>query len=137
MSYDVRPGRVQSDTAGAAARRAPEAVTAPIGKGGRSSPLCPTVYSSGVNFILYSRDALRVDLLFFDREDDSRPSRTISLDPVVNRPSHYWHAFVPGVQPGQLYGFRAYGPYDPSSGLRFDATKVLLYPLGRGVFSRR
>ena len=75
MSYDVRPG-VQSDTAGAAARRA---VTAPIAKAGRSSPLGPTVYSNGVNFSLYSRDALRVDLLFFDREDDSRPSRTISL----------------------------------------------------------
>src|SRR6516165_5996221 len=128
MSYDVRPGGVQSDTAGAAARRAPEAVTAPIAKPGRSSPLGPTVYPSGVNFSLYSRDALRVDLLFFDREDDSRPSRTISLDPVVNRTNHYWHAFVPGVQPGQLYGFRAYGRYDPSSGLRFDATKVLLDP---------
>jgi glycogen operon protein len=132
MSYDVRPG-VQSDTAGAAARRAPEAVTAPIAKAGRSSPLGPTVYSSGVNFSLYSRDALRVDLLFFDREDDNRPSRTISLDPVVNRSNHYWHAFVPGVQTGQLYGFRADGPYDPSSGLRFDATKVLLDPYGRGV----
>src|SRR6516165_9592096 len=133
MSYDVRPGGVQSDTAGAAARRAPEAVTAPIAKPGRSSPLGPTVYPSGVNFSLYSRDALRVDLLFFDREDDSRPSRTTSLDPVVNRTNPYWHAFVPGVQPGQLYGFRAYGPYDPSSGLRFDPTKVLLDPYGRGV----
>ena len=133
MSYDVRPGGVESDTAAAAARRAPEAVTAPIAKAGRSSPLGPTVYSGGVNFSLYSRDALRVDLLFFDREDDNRPSRTISLDPVVNRTNHYWHAFVPGVQPGQLYGFRAYGPYDPSSGLRFDATKVLLDPYGRGV----
>jgi glycogen operon protein len=40
---------------------------------------------------------------------------------------------VPGVQPGQLYGFRADGPYDPSKGLRFDATKVLLDPYGRGV----
>ena len=85
MSYDVRPGGVESDTAGAAARRAPEAVTSPIPKAGRSSPLGPTVYSSGVNFSLYSRDALKVDLLFFDREDDSSPSRTISFYPVVNR----------------------------------------------------
>ena len=59
MSYDVRPDRVQSDTAGAAARRVPEAVTAPIAKAGRSSPLGPTVYSSGVNFSLYSRDAFK------------------------------------------------------------------------------
>ena len=129
MTYDIRPGAATV----AAARRAPEEVTAQIAKAGRSSPLGPTVYSTGVNFSLYSRDALRVDLLFFDRENDSRPSRIISLVPVVNRTNHYWHAFVPGVQPGQLYGFRAYGPYDPSSGLRFDATKVLLDPYGRSV----
>src|SRR5215469_17353398 len=133
MSFDLRRGVVQSDAAGAAAQRTHVAVTAPSAKAGRSSPLGPTVYSSGVNFSLYSRDALSVDLLFFDREDDSRPSRTISLDPVLNRTTHYWHAFVPGVQPGQLYGFRAYGPYDPSRGLRFDTTKVLLDPYGRGV----
>src|SRR3974390_1464200 len=133
MSYDVRPGGFEPDKAAAAARRAPEAVTAPIAEAGRSSPLGPTVYSNGVNFSLYSRDAAGIDLLFFDREDDSRPSRMISLDPVVNRPYHYWHAFVPGVQAGQLYGFRAYGPYDPSRGFRFDAKKVLLDPYGRGV----
>src|SRR6516225_2814143 len=133
MSYDARRGGVRSDTGGAAARRAPEEVTAPSAKAGRRSPLGPTVYSSGVNFSLYSRDALRIDLLFFDREDDSRPSRTICLDPVLNRTTHYWHAFVPSVQPGQLYGFRAYGSYDPPRGLRFDATKVLLDPYGRGV----
>src|SRR6516164_7975412 len=133
MSYDLRPDAVGSAAAGAAAQRAHEAVTAPIAKAGRSSPIGPTVYSSGVNFSLYSRDALRLDLLFFDREDDSRPSRTISLDPLVNRTYHYWHAFVPGVQPGQLYGFRADGPYDPSRGLRFDTTKVLLDPYGRSV----
>src|SRR5262252_9113934 len=133
MSYYVRPGVVQSDAVGAATQRAREWVTAPSAKAGRSSPLGPTVYSSGVNFSLYSRDALSVDLLFFDREDDSRPSRTISLDPVLHRTTHYWHTFVPGVQPGQLYGFRAYGSYDPPKGLRFDTTKVLLDPYGRGV----
>ena len=133
MSYDVRSGTVQSDAAGTAARRAHEAVPVPVAEARRSSPLGPTVYSNGVNFSLYSRDAAGIELLFFDRDDDGRPSRTISLDPVVNRTYHYWHAFVPGLQPGQLYGFRAYGPYDPSRGLRFDATKVLLDPYGRGV----
>jgi len=133
MSYNVRPGVAQSDAAGPAMQRAREEATAASAKAGRSSPLGPTVYSSGVNFSLYSRDALRIDLLFFDREDDSRPSRTICLDPVLNRTTHYWHAFVPSVQPGQLYGFRAYGSYDPPRGLRFDATKVLLDPYGRGV----
>ena len=133
MSYYVRPGVAQSDAVGAATQGAREAAAAVSVKTGRSSPLGPTVYSSGVNFSLYSRDALCVDLLFFDREDDSRPSRTISLDPTLHRTTHYWHTFVPGVQPGQLYGFRAYGSYDPPRGLRFDTTKVLLDPYGRGV----
>ena len=55
------------------------------------------------------------------------------LDPAANRTYHYWHAFVPGLKPGQLYGYRASGPFDPAAGLRFDPTKVLLDPYGRGV----
>ena len=61
------------------------------------------------------------------------PSRVIHLDPSANRTYHYWHVFVPGLQPGQLYGYRAHGPFDPPQGLRFDASKVLLDPYGRGV----
>jgi pullulanase/glycogen debranching enzyme len=52
-----------------------------------------------------------MELLFFDREDDSRPARVIRIDPL-NRTYHYWHIFVPGVQPGQIYGYRAQGPND-------------------------
>jgi len=44
-----------------------------------------------------------VELLFFDREDDSRSARVIRIDPALNRTYHYWHIFVPGVQPGQMY----------------------------------
>src|SRR5262250_602941 len=98
---------------------------------GQSAPLGATVSRAGVNFSLYSRDATGVDLLLFAREDDTRPSRVISLDPFINRTYHYWHAFVPGAQPGQLYGYRVYGPFDPSKGMRFDAAKVLLDPYGR------
>ena len=87
----------------------------------------------GVNFSLYSRDATGVELLLFEREDDARPARVISLDPFLNRTYHYWHVFVPGVQSGQLYGYRVHGPFDPSQGLRFDPTKVLLDPYGRAV----
>ncbi len=99
---------------------------------GRSAPLGASVEQGGVNFSLYSRDATRVDLLLFDSED-APPSRVIRLDPSVNRTYHYWHVFVEGLQPGQLYGYRAHGPFDPSQGLRFDASKVLLDPYGRGV----
>ena len=72
-------------------------------------------------------------MLFFDYEDDGRPARVIPLDPSVNRTYHYWHVFVPGVQAGQLYGYRVHGRFDPVKGMRFDAAKVLLDPYGRGV----
>jgi isoamylase len=100
---------------------------------GRSSPLGATVSTRGVNFSVYSRDAGGVDLLFFDREDDARPARVISLDVANNRAYHYWYTFVPGAKAGQLYGYRAHGPLDPSKGLRFDSSKLLLDPYGRGV----
>jgi glycogen operon protein len=86
-----------------------------------------------VNFSLYSRDATGVDLLFFDQEDDPRPSRVISLDPFINRTYHYWHTFVAGARAGQLYGYQVHGPFDPSKGMRFDAAKVLLDPYARGI----
>ncbi len=100
---------------------------------GQSSPLGASVRPDGVNFSVWSRNALGIDLLLFDREDDARPSRVIPIDPVANRTYHYWHLFVPGVAPGQIYGYRAHGPFDPARGLRFDPGKVLLDPYGRAV----
>jgi glycogen operon protein len=98
---------------------------------GRSSPLGATFVTGGVNFSLFSRSAAGVELLFFDREDDAKPSRVLPLDPVTNRSYHYWHAFVPDVVSGQLYGYRVQGA--AGRGHRFDAAKVLLDPYGRGV----
>jgi glycogen operon protein len=86
-----------------------------------------------VNFSLYSRDATGIALLFFDGADDARPASVIRLDPATHRLYHYWHVFVPGLRCGQVYGYRAEGPFDPSSGMRFDPEKVLLDPYGRGV----
>jgi isoamylase len=100
---------------------------------GRSHPLGATSLPDGVNFSVYSRHASAVELLLFDREDDSRPARVIPIDPAVNRTYHYWHVFVQGVRSGQLYGYRVHGPFDPPRGMRFDPTKVLLDPYGRGV----
>ena len=57
----------------------------------------------------------------------------IPLDPTTSRSYHYWHAFVPEIRPGQLYGYRVHGRFDPASGRRFDPSKVLLDPYGRGV----
>ncbi len=77
---------------------------------GRSAPLGATVVPGGVNFSLFSRPASGVELVLFDREDDATPARSVQLDPVTNRSYHYWHVFVPGVLPGQIYGYRVDGP---------------------------
>jgi len=111
----------------------PSAKARPVDCAGSSHPLGATVVSSGVNFSIYSRDASRVEVLLFDREDDWYPTRVIPLDPLTNRTYHYWHTFVPSLTQGQIYGFRVYGPFDPQSGLRFDPTKLLLDPYGRAV----
>src|ERR1700692_2538995 len=100
---------------------------------GQSSPLGATVLPGGVNFSVFSRNASGVELLLFNREDDLQPECMITIDPATNRTDHYWHVFVPDARPGQLYGYRVDGPFDPASGMRFDASKVLLDPYGRGV----
>ncbi len=100
---------------------------------GQPCPLGATVSDGGVNFSLFSRTATGVELQFFDRDDDAKPSRTVAFDPVRNRTYHYWHIFAPGVKPGQLYAYRVQGPNEPTMGLRFNPAKVLLDPYGRGV----
>lgn len=105
----------------------------PLDPAGRTYPIGATLTAGGANFSVFSRSAAGIELLLFDRIDDCRPERVIPLDPSANRTYHYWHAFVPGVKEGQVYGFRAYGPFEPSLGLRFDPTRILLDPYGRAV----
>jgi isoamylase len=114
----------------ATAEKSDDGVCAPLGT---SAPLGATVCPGGVNFSLYSRTATGVDLVLFDRDDDERPSRLVPFDAVANRTYHYWHVFVPDARPGQIYGYRVHGPFDPAAGLRFDSTKLLLDPYGRAV----
>ena len=100
---------------------------------GRSFPLGATVTGDGVNFSVFSRQASRLELLLFDDAAAAQPARVIGLDARTHRTYHYWHAFVPGIGPGQIYAFRASGPFDPARGLRFDPDKALLDPYGRAV----
>jgi glycogen operon protein len=100
---------------------------------GKSFPLGASLHPGGVNFSLYSKNSTFVELLLFDRVDDAKPARVIALDPWKNRTYHYWHVFVPDIEPGQIYGYRVHGPFDPANGMRFDAAKVLLDPYGRRV----
>jgi isoamylase len=100
---------------------------------GVSYPLGATLIPGGVNFSVFSRRGTAVELLLFDRVDDATPSHVIELHPRRHRTYHYWHAFVPGIAPGQCYGYRVHGPHDPARGLRFDPEKLLLDPYARCV----
>ena len=100
---------------------------------GKSYPLGATVYPDGVNFSVYSKSSTALELLLFDHVEDPRPARVITLDSKAHRTFHYWHVFVAGLKPGQVYGYRVHGPFEPEEGHRFDPTKVLLDPYGRAV----
>ncbi len=101
---------------------------------GKSFPIGATPCRGGVNFSVFSRKSAAVELLLFDRVDDAKPSRVIALAPRVHhRTYHYWHVFVPGLEAGQIYAYRAHGAFKPEQGLRFDPEKVLLDPYGRCV----
>ena len=109
---------------------------------GRSFPLGATVYRGGVHFSVYSKNSTSMELLLFDHPESDTPSQVIALETRKNRTFYYWHAFVPGLKAGQIYAYRANGPFDPVRGMRFDPKKILLDPYGRGVvfpsnYSRR
>ncbi|MFY9399025.1 MAG: glycogen-debranching protein, partial [Desulfomonilia bacterium] len=100
---------------------------------GKSYPLGATVYPQGVNFCIFSKSCVALELLLFDDPDDGVPAWVIRLDPSVNKSFYYWHVFVRGIKPGQLYGYRIYGPHDPSRGLFYDGQKLLLDPYAKAV----
>jgi isoamylase len=100
---------------------------------GHCSPLGATLTCDGVNFSVFSRQASNIELLFFDREDDAKPTRVVHIEPRTGRTYHYWHVFVPGARTGQIYAYRSHGSFNPANGLRSCSGKVLLDPYGRGV----
>jgi len=100
---------------------------------GRADPIGATVDATGVNFCLHSKHATGVTLQLFDQPGDAAPSREFVLDPTRNRTYDYWHVHVAGVQAGSHYGYRVAGPLEPSQGLRFDVTKLLVDPYTREV----
>ncbi|WP_291787062.1 glycogen debranching protein GlgX [Cecembia sp.] len=100
---------------------------------GQSFPIGPSFLDGGVNFVIFSKNATAVELLFFDHVEDQKPSTVFKLDKSKNKTYHYWHICVQGVKAGQLYGYRIYGPYIPEKGHRFDSSKVILDPYGKAV----
>jgi isoamylase len=102
-------------------------------KSGASAPLGATVRDAGVNFSVFSKDAALVELLLFDDANAVKPATVIPLKADKHRTYHYWHVFVPDLQPGQVYAYRAHGPFAPERGCRFDSEKVFVDPYGLAV----
>ncbi len=94
---------------------------------GRPFPLGPTWDGEGTNFSLFSEHAERVELCLFDAE--GREERMA----LQERTAHHWHGYLPGVGPGQRYGFRAFGPYEPEEGHRFNPAKLLIDPYAKAI----
>ncbi|MDE1156295.1 MAG: glycogen debranching protein GlgX [Acidobacteriaceae bacterium] len=100
---------------------------------GQAFPQGPTLTGTGINFSLFSAHARAVHLVLFENADALTPSRTITLDPIHNHTGHYWHIEVDGLVPGQVYGYRVDGPFQPDRGYRFDSDKVLLDPYAKAI----
>ncbi|HEX3868446.1 MAG TPA: hypothetical protein VHV78_16900, partial [Gemmatimonadaceae bacterium] len=84
----------------------------------------------GVNFAIFSDNAIGVELCLFDAPDAGIATDTIRLRDCTD---HVWHCFLPDARPGQLYGYRVYGPYDPSNGHRFNPAKLLIDPYAKSL----
>jgi glycogen operon protein len=108
-------------------------VSTAVTTSGATAPLGASVTASGVNFSVFAKNATRVELLLFADGNARRPDVVIPLDPKRNRTYHYWHASVPDLMPGQVYAYRAHGPFVPERGYRFDGEKTLLDPYGLAV----
>ncbi|MHC4877534.1 MAG: glycogen debranching protein GlgX [Planctomycetota bacterium] len=97
---------------------------------GKPCPLGATWTGEGVNVAVYAPHATAVELCLFDGPEATQEAQRIGLA----QQSHYvWHGFFPELRPGQVYGFRVDGPYDPEHGLRFNRNKVLLDPYTRAI----
>jgi glycogen operon protein len=97
---------------------------------GRSYPLGAAWDGGGVNFALFSEHATKVELCLFDSAEATRESQRIV---PAEHTDQVWHCYLPDALPGQLYGYRVHGPYEPAKGHRFNANKVLLDPYAKSI----
>ncbi|HEX6788944.1 MAG TPA: glycogen debranching protein GlgX [Gaiellaceae bacterium] len=94
---------------------------------GRPFPLGPTWDGNGTNFSLFTENAERVELCLFDGDDNETRIE------LTEREAFNWHGYLPGIGPGQRYGYRVHGAYDPASGRRFNAAKLLIDPYAKAI----
>lgn len=97
---------------------------------GEPFPLGATWDGEGVNFALYTENATGVELCLFNSTTEKHETHRIKLK---ERSNHVWHTYIPELQPGQLYGYRVYGPYEPHQGHRFNPNKLLIDPYAKAV----
>jgi len=93
-------------------------------------PLGATWLGNGVNFALFSEHATSVDLCLFDSMDARQENIRI---PMTEHTDQVWHLFMPDVRPGQIYGYRVSGPYQPEQGMRFNSSKLLIDPYAKAI----
>lgn len=95
---------------------------------GRSFPLGAEWDGKGTNFALFAENAERVELCLYANavEEEARIE-------LVERDHHIFHCYIKGIHPGQLYGYRVYGPYEPENGKRFNPNKLLLDPYAKAI----
>ena len=96
---------------------------------GKPYPLGATWDGAGVNFALFSENATHVELCLFDGEDSRRETRLRMREQT----QQVWHMYLPEARPGQLYGYRVHGPYEPAEGHRFNPAKLLLDPYAKAI----
>ena len=97
---------------------------------GKAFPLGASWDGTGTNFAIYSENATAVTLCLFDHTNDSQETTSVKL---TERTDYVWHVYLPGVGPGQLYGYRIDGPYEPEAGHRFNRHKVLIDPYAKAL----
>jgi isoamylase len=100
---------------------------------GSPLPLGTQETGGGVNFAIFSRHASGVRLELFDHPENAKAVRAIDLDPARNRTGDVWHVWIKGIGPGQFYGYRVDGPYEPHEGYRFNFNRLLLDPLATAI----
>jgi len=100
---------------------------------GKPYPLGATYDGKGVNFALFSENATGVKLCLFNDPADSRECEHVNMEEVTD---YVWHVFLPGIKPGQLYGYRVYGRYMPKKGIRFNPQKLLIDPYAKAIRGR-
>lgn len=98
-------------------------------KPGKPYPLGAVWDGNGVNFALFSDNATKVELCLFNENESQETMRV----PMKERHNQIWHTYLPGAAPGQKYGYRVHGPYEPNAGHRFNPKKLLVDPYARAI----